>query len=83
VAAALARCPALRLLEVGRPQDPLWRHEGGPAHGANGRMPRPSPAWPPFAEALMAGGCRATVRPAPPPGASLLAEFDVDVFEDV
>jgi hypothetical protein len=61
VAAELARCPALRLLEIDRRDDPLWRHERlGPHPG----MPRPSPTWPPFAEALRAGGCGAAVRPA-------------------
>jgi hypothetical protein len=76
VAAALARCPALRLLEVEPPNDPLWRHELGPAH-TKPRMPRPSPLWQPFAEALRAGGCRATVRPAPDFGFE--EEFDFDV----
>jgi hypothetical protein len=65
VAAALAGCPALRLLEIDRPGDPLWRHEIGPARGDRSRMPRPSPAWHPFAEALRAGGCGAVVRPRP------------------
>jgi hypothetical protein len=79
VAAELARCPALRLLEVGRPHDPLWRHELGDT-GANPRTPRPSPSWPPFAEALRAGGCRATVRPAPAwTGPSVFSnEFDLE-----
>ena len=64
VAAELARCPALRLLEVERSYSSLWRHERGPARGADSR-PLPSPLWPPFAQALRAGGCLATVRPAP------------------
>jgi hypothetical protein len=59
VAAELARCPALRLLEIDRPDDPLWRHERGPDPCA----PLPSPAWPPFAKALRARGCDAAVRP--------------------
>jgi hypothetical protein len=80
VAAALARCPALRLLEVEPPNAPLWRHELGPARGANPRMPRPSPTWPPFAEALRAGGCRATVRPAPDSmtGSGFAKEFEFE-----
>jgi hypothetical protein len=65
VAAALARCPALRVLEIDRRDDPLWRHEHGPVHGASPRMPRPSPHWKAFAGALRAGGCSAAVRPAP------------------
>jgi hypothetical protein len=80
VAAELARCPALRLLEVENPYKPLWRHELGPAHGANPRMPRPSPLWPPFAEALRAGGCRAAVRPGPADWPLVpREEFDIEV----
>jgi hypothetical protein len=73
VAAELARCPALRLLEVERPDDPLWRHELGPADNADPCAPRPPSAWPPFVKALRAGGCRATVRPAPGPRAMYVA----------
>jgi hypothetical protein len=71
VAAELARCPALRLLEVERPNDPMWWHYLGPAP-ANPRTP--------FAEALRAGGCRATVRPAPDslPHDGFEEEFDID-----
>jgi hypothetical protein len=65
VAAELARCPALRLLEIDRRDGTLWRHEPGPIPGSGPRMPRPSPAWPPFAQALRAGGFGAAVRPAP------------------
>jgi hypothetical protein len=80
VAAALARCPALRLLEIDRPGDPLWRHEVGPARGDNPRMPQPSAAWLPFVAALRAGGCGAVVRPGPPAEASAFdADFDVEV----
>jgi hypothetical protein len=79
VAAELARCPALRLLEVERPHDPLWRHELGPAHGADPCVPRPSPMWPPFADALRAGGCRATVRPAPDSNAMYAEAFDIEI----
>jgi hypothetical protein len=79
VAAALARCPALRLLEIDRPGDPLWRHELGPYLGDRPRLPRPSPAWPPFVAALRAGGCGAVVRPGPAEKLALEADFDVDV----
>jgi hypothetical protein len=65
VAAELARCPALRLLEIDRRGGPLWRHELGPLFGPGPVIPRPSPAWPPFAQALSAGGFCGTVRPAP------------------
>jgi hypothetical protein len=65
VAAALARCPALRVLEVDRRNDPLWRHKLGPAPGIPGRVPQPSPEWAAFAGALRAGGCGAALRPAP------------------
>jgi hypothetical protein len=65
VAAALARCPALRLLEIDRRGDPLWRHEQGPARGAPRRTPLLSPEWAAFAHALRAGGCDAAMRPAP------------------
>jgi hypothetical protein len=65
VAAELARSPALRLLEIDCRDGPLWRHELGPVHGPGPRVPRPSPAWPPFAQALRAGGSGAVVRPAP------------------
>jgi hypothetical protein len=34
VAAELARCPVLRVLEVDRTDDPLWRHEPDPGRGA-------------------------------------------------
>jgi hypothetical protein len=78
VAAALARCPALRLLEIDRPGDPLWRHEIGPARGDRPRMPRPSPAWPPFAAALRAGGCGAVVRPGPAEQSFFQFLLDVD-----
>jgi hypothetical protein len=78
VAAALAGCPALRLLEVGRRFDPLWKHEIGPARGANPCVPRPSAVWPPFAQALRAGGCRATVRPDPRPEGKFAADFDIE-----
>jgi hypothetical protein len=63
VAAELARCPALRLLEIDRRDGALWRHERGPPFSPGPCMPRPSPAWPPFAEALRAGGFRGSVRP--------------------
>jgi hypothetical protein len=90
VAAELARCPALRLLEVDRPNDVLWRYAVGliKRHEvdlvanpriANPRVPRPSPAWPPFAEALRAGGCRAAVRPGPDSTAMFSEEFDVEI----
>jgi hypothetical protein len=79
VAAALSRCPALRLLEIDRPCDPLWRHElGSPPRCAGPRSPRPSPAWPPFAEALRAGGCGAVVRPCPPNKSALESELGVE-----
>jgi hypothetical protein len=66
VAAELARCrPALRLLEIDRLDGPLWRHQRGSPCGPGPLGPLPSPAWPPFANALRAGGCGATVRPAP------------------
>jgi hypothetical protein len=78
VAASLARCPALRLLEIGRPGDPLWRHELGLAHGAGPRVPRPSPAWRPFAEALRAGGFGGVVRPAPA-SRRYPTEFDLEI----
>jgi hypothetical protein len=66
VAAELARCPALWVLEIDRLTGPLWRHERlGPPYGPGPRMPLPSPAWPPFVEALRAGGFRGPVRPAP------------------
>jgi hypothetical protein len=77
VAAELARCRALRLLEIGRRDDPIWRHERlYPADGLRLCVPRPSPAWPPFAEALRAGGCGATVRPAPAASDSIAEEFE-------
>jgi hypothetical protein len=79
VAAELARCPALRLLELEHRTDPLWRHEIGPADSANPRTPRPSAAWPPFAEALRAGGCRATVRPIPRHSVIFGKELDVEI----
>jgi hypothetical protein len=78
VAAALAGCPALRVLEIDYRHDPLWRHERGPAHGATCLPP---PEWVAFAHALRAGGCGAALRPAPAPpvGARLfLTDFDVD-----
>jgi hypothetical protein len=80
VAAELARCPALRVLEVGHRGDPLWRHERGPAHGATRRVPRPPPEWTAFAGALRAGGCGAALRPGPAwTGASIFSqEFDVE-----
>jgi hypothetical protein len=66
VAAQLARCPALRLLEIDCRYGPLWRHEREPPCGAAAPLvPRPSSAWPPFCQALRAGGCGATVRPVP------------------
>jgi hypothetical protein len=65
VAAELARCPALRLLEIDRRDGPLWRHERGSRDGPGPLVPLPSPAWPPFVQALRAGGFGATVRPAP------------------
>jgi hypothetical protein len=81
VAAELARCPALRVLEIDRAHDPLWRHELGPARGAHPRVPRPSSEWPPFAEALHAGGCRAALRPAPDSITTFLfePEFEVEI----
>jgi hypothetical protein len=62
VAAELALCSSLRLLEI---DGDLWRHERDPPGGPRPHMPRPSPMWAPFAQALRAGGCCATVRPAP------------------
>jgi hypothetical protein len=78
VAAALARCPALRVLEVETRNDSLWRRELGPVNGQP-CPPRPPRAWSPFAEALKAGGCRATVRMAPASTIFFTEEFDVDV----
>jgi hypothetical protein len=77
VAAELARCPALRLLEVDRRDDPLWR---GPTHCGPLRISRPSPEWTAFAQALRAGGCGAALRPAPEAmGACAFSrEFGVD-----
>jgi hypothetical protein len=65
VAAELARCPALRLLEIDRRDSPMWRHERGSPSGPGPVVPRPSPAWPPFVQALRAGGSGAAVRPVP------------------
>jgi hypothetical protein len=78
VAAALARCPALRVLEIDYRHDPLWRHERDPAHGA---ACLPSPDWAAFTHALRARGCGAALRPAsaPPVATRLfLTDFDVD-----
>jgi hypothetical protein len=78
VAAALAGCPALRVLEIDYRHDPLWRHERGPAHGATCLPP---PDWAAFTHALRAGGCGAALRPAsaPPVDTRLfLTDFDVD-----
>jgi hypothetical protein len=62
VAAELARCgPALQLLEIDRRDGPLWQHQ----RGSPPLVPLPSHAWPPFSQALRAGGFGATVRPAP------------------
>jgi hypothetical protein len=78
VAAELARCPALRLLEIDRHDDPLWRHERtSPAKGPRPCIPRPSPAWPPFVEALRAGGCAAAVRPALSYSDTFATEFEL------
>jgi hypothetical protein len=71
VAAELARCPALRLLEIDGRDGRLWEHERDPPGGPRPHAPRPSPAWPPFAQALRAGGFSVAVRPVPedyPPG---------------
>jgi hypothetical protein len=82
VAAALASCPALRVLEVCHRDEPLWRHEAGPAHGAARRTPLPPSRWTAFAEALRAGGSGAALRPTPemlaPNASSFLKEFDVE-----
>jgi hypothetical protein len=82
LAAELALCPALRLLEIDRRLDPLWRHERDAAHGGPRRAPLPSPEWAAFVHALRAGGCRAALRPAAPASAvdtcSFSTDFDVD-----
>jgi hypothetical protein len=66
VATELARCPALRLLEFNDRYGALWRHKLGPLYGPGPRVPLPSPLWPPFAEALRAGGFSGEVRPLAP-----------------
>jgi hypothetical protein len=75
VAAELARCPALRLLEIDSCRSALWRHERVPACGLgppSSIVPRPPSAWSPFAQALRAGGSVATVQPAPEESLSML-----------
>jgi hypothetical protein len=65
VAAELSRCPKLRVLEVDYPTSPLWQHESAAsAYGPRPRVPRPSATWPPFIQALRAGGFSGTVRPS-------------------
>jgi hypothetical protein len=71
VAAELARCPALRLLEIDGRNGRLWKLERDPPGGPRPHVSHPPPAWLPFARALRTGGFGGTVCPAPdtyPPG---------------